>query len=66
MTKTCIVLYLYDLPKENGKFKLDDIEKKINCSERTAARYMAELRKKFKAFNTPYKIEYSVKKVVLN
>lgn len=61
MTKTCIVLYLYDLLKKNGKFKLDDIEKKFNCSKRTAARYIAELRKYFKLFDVPYEIEYAVK-----
>ena len=61
MTKTCIVLYIYDLLRKNGKFKLDDIETKFNCSKRTAARYMAELRKYFKIFNVPYKIEYVIK-----
>lgn len=61
MTKTCIVLYIYDLLKKNGKFKLEDIEEKFNCSKRTAARYMAELRKYFILFNVPYKVEYVIK-----
>lgn len=61
MTKTCIVLYLYDLLRKEGKFKLEDIETKFNCSKRTAARYMAELRKYFKLFDVPYKIEFSTK-----
>lgn len=61
MTKTCIVLYLYDLLKKHGKFKLDDIEEKFNCSKRTAARYIAELRKYFKLFDVPCEIEYVVK-----
>ncbi len=61
MTKTCIVLYIYDLLRKNGKFKLDDIETKFNCSKRTAARYMAELKKYFKTFDVPYKVEYVIK-----
>ena len=61
MTKTCIVLYLYDLLRKEGKFKLEDIETKFNCSKRTADRYMAELRKYFKLFDVPYKIEFSTK-----
>ena len=61
MTKTCIVLYLYDLLRKEGKFKLEDNETKFNCSKRTAARYMAELRKYFKLFDVPYKIEFSTK-----
>ena len=40
MTKTCIVLYIYDLLKKNGKFKLEDIEEKFNCLKNILDFYM--------------------------
>lgn len=36
-----------------------DIESYFNCSHRTAARYIAELKKYFRLLNVNYKVEFS-------
>lgn len=59
MTKTCAVLYIYDLLRNHGKLKLMDIKSYFNCSHRTAARYIAELKKYFRLLNVNYKVEFS-------
>ncbi len=58
MKKTYAILIIYEMLENNTVFMLKDLETKLNCSRRTAIRYLNEIRGYFKEMNLPYDVEY--------
>ena len=58
MKKTYAILIIYEMLENNVVFMLKDLEEKLNCSRRTAIRYLNEIRDYFKEMDMPYDVEY--------
>ena len=58
MKKTSAILIIYEMLENNVVFMLKDLEEKLNCSRRTAIRYLNEIRDYLKEMDMPYDVEY--------